>query len=253
LSIIKRTPRSGVRLMMDQDKGLELFKALKGVALKCVLPYYMQLGGGGNDDAVLFNRVDDKYSTRRWMLLNRLANGQAVEDADFDSVLPWDKPVRGNWKCSPKQQAFFQESVVPSFRELKRYVEETKPEHFDVIVVLQSPIDATHRETLIYGDSAANTRVKQVCDARDGDHLKVAYNTERGGHGVYVSTKSSVIRQCLMEQFGCDEDLFVEGFSQEDVDKQISLWTRAISQGKPPVVMRAPGEFVSSKKAREEY
>jgi hypothetical protein len=150
----------------------EVLNRLKKLCKDSILLYYIQQG-----DIVLFNVPVPIRSTRRWQLFQKRAAGRVVPDEDYDSALPLDKPLAGNWKWTPKQIQLYQEQVLPTFRELQKLCsapvtepnekeEEEKGEEkkCSFLVILQSPLDPERRDVLAHGgDGKIKMRARSVC------------------------------------------------------------------------------------------
>jgi len=231
----------------------EVLERLKKLCKDSILLYYIQQG-----DIVLFNLPVTIRSTRRWQLFQKRATGREVPDEDYDSVLPLDKPIAGNWKWSPKQIQLYQEQVLPTFRELQKLCsapsqnatelkekeeeeegEEKKTGSF--LVVLQSPLDPERRDVLAYGDEGIDKSALRISQLKDGDHMEVHYRKETGV-GVYVVTLSAQLRQCVQHHFNgvaqTDGSVLVKKVKPKVIAAQVKCWQRAISNGARPVVFR---------------
>jgi hypothetical protein len=226
--------------MEDDEQGLllkEIKTLLKG---RCKVPCYIQEGSTGG---IFFNPLDDRRATRRWHMLRKLALGK---DPVYDSVLPLDKPLSGNWKWGPKVTEIYQTEIQPRFKRLQSTGELT--------VVLQSPLDVTHRDVIFSGETM-DKRVQDVCNLKDVDHLAVEY-TREVGEGVVVKTFSSIIKQCLRDQFRAEDredgGVLVKRFKQNAIEEQVKLWQRALSEGRSPVVFQLQQGASPAKKIKTE-
>jgi len=227
----------------------EVLNRLKKLCKDSILLYYIQQG-----DIVLFNVPVPIRSTRRWQLFQKRAAGRVVPDEDYDSALPLDKPLAGNWKWTPKQIQLYQEQVLPTFRELQKLCSapatEPKEKEEDengeekkcsFLVILQSPLDPERRDVLVHGEEEVDKCALRISQLKDGDHMEVHYRKETGV-GVYVVTHSAQLRQCVQHHFNgvaqSDGSVLVKKVKPKVIDAQVKCWQRAISNGARPVVFR---------------
>jgi hypothetical protein len=123
------------------------------------------------------------------------------------------------------------------------YAPEEQEQQQQLLVVLQSPLDVTHRDILVVG--TMDPRVSRVLNLRDGDHLKVAYAHDDGG--TVVTTASDVLKRCIREQFGGVERpdgsvLITKRIKRSVLQDQVECWQRALANKREPVVIRMEGQ-----------